>query len=480
MGERQPRKRPGNRVVRRRLDATSIIELPPKATPRDVPSATTHAKRFVLGVSLLILLGAVLLKLPVAAENDQQTPFIDALFTSMSATSVTGLITVDTATHWSFFGELVILILIQIGGFGFMVGSSLILILLGRGMSLRDSLMMQDGSPTMNLRDVTSLSRRIIKFMLITEAIGAVFLTANYLRHESPPDALWFGIFHSVSAFCNAGFDLQGNFQSVSGLNQSPVILMTLGGLVQFGGLSYMVLSDVWKQRSWKTLQMDSKLVLITNALLIAGAMLLFLIVEWNASLKDIDAGWRPLNALFQSIAARTAGFSTVNFNDTHPSTLFLWVAIMFIGGAAGSTAGGVKLATIAVIFIAVISTLRGQEEPQAFGRRITSNLIFRAMSIVALFLATHFVLSLSLAISEDVFNDASFGFVNLMFETMSGLATVGLSTGITPDLSIPGKLILFIAMFIGRLGPITAAYALQRRQKPARYRFPEANIRIG
>lgn len=467
-------------MVRRRLDAQSIIELPKDKATRSVPSTTTHAKRFVLAVSLIIFAGGLLLMLPIATENRQSTPAIDAFFTSMSAASVTGLTTVDTARHWSFFGEAVILLLIQIGGFGFMVGTSLVLVALGRGASLRDTLMMQDGSPTMSLRDVTSLSKRIIRFMLITEAIGAVLLTIHFARYDGPDTALWKGIFHSISAFCNAGFDLEGNFKSVSGMDESPLLIMTLGALVQGGALSYMVLSDVWTKRNWRMLYLDSKLVLITNLAMIIGAMTLFLFVEWNAALSHMQNHWKPMNALFQAIAARTAGFSSIDFSETHPATLFLWVGVMLIGGAAGSTAGGIKLATLAVLVLTVLSTLRGQEEPQAFGRRIASSLIFRAMSVVALFMVTHFVLSLSLAITEDAFGDSSIGFAPLMFETMSGLATVGLSTGITPDLSIPGKMILFIAMFIGRLGPITVAYALQHRQKQARYRFPEANIRIG
>lgn len=480
MSEHQPRKRPGNRVVRRRLNATHVIELPKEVATREVPTATTHAKQFAAGVSLLIILGALLLMLPIASENGEMTGPTDAFFTAMSAASVTGLVTVDTATHWSFFGEAVILVLIQLGGFGFMVGASVVLVLLGRGSSLRDTLMMQDGSPTMSLREVTSLSRRIMRFILITEAIGAILLTAHFLRYEPPLNAVWHGIFHSVSAFCNAGFDLQGDFRSVIGLSGSPLVILTISGLIQAGALSFMVLNDVWVKRNWHDLYLDSKLVLLTNVLLIIGGMTFFMIVEWNAALSYMDAELRPMNALFQSIAARTAGYASINFNDAQPATLFLWVGLMLVGGAAGSTAGGVKLATIAILFLTITSTLRGQEEPQAFGRRITSNLIFRSLSIVALFMATHFVLSLALAITEDVFNDAAFGFAPLMFEAMSGLATVGLSTGITPELSIPGKIVLFVAMFIGRLGPITAAYALQRRQHPARYRFPEALVRIG
>lgn len=474
------RKRPGNRVVRRRLDATRIITLNTDRETRSVPSARSHAQRFAAGVSLLILIGGFLLMLPFAAESGESTPAIDAFFTSISAMSVTGLVTVDTATHWSFFGELVILLLIQVGGFGFMVGTSLVLIALGRGSSLRDSLLMQDGSPTMSLRDVTSLSKRIIRFILVTEGVGAVLLFSHFIQHESLFSAIWMSVFHAISAFCNAGFDLNGNFRSVADLNGSPLVLVTLMGLIQFGALSYMVLYDVWKKREWRSLYLDSKLVLITNVVLIAAATLLFLIIEWNSAMADTPQWARPMNALFQAIAARTAGFASINFDDAHPSTLFLWVAIMLVGGAAGSTAGGVKLATIAVLVLAVLSTLKGQEEPQAFGRRIASSLVFRGMALVALFLIAHFVLTLALAITEDVYNNSELGFMPLMFEAMSALATVGLSTGITPDLSIPGKIVLCVAMFLGRLGPITAAYALQRRQEPTRYRFPEASIRIG
>lgn len=208
--------------------------------------------------------------------------------------------------------------------------------------------------------------------------------------------------------------------------------------------------------------------------------MLLFLVVEWNSAMVNIDPVWKPLDALFQAIAARTAGFSSVDWSQAHSSTLYLWTAVMLIGGTAGSTAGGIKLATLAVLILAVISTLRGQEEPQAFGRRIGVSVIFRALAIAVMFMIVHFVLALALVLSEDIFNDNAFSFVSLMFEAMSALATVGLTTGITPDLSTTGKLVLCLGMFIGRLGPITAAYALQRRQQQPRYRYPEGQIRLG
>lgn len=462
------------------MAATEVIPLPEHEETRSVPNATLHAQQFAFAVALVVAIGTGLLMLPVAAEDGTSTNFIDALFTSISATSVTGLVTVDTQDHWSLFGEIVILAMIQLGGFGFMVGTSLVIIALGRGTSLRAALLMQDGSPTMSLRDVTTLSVKILKFILVTEAIGAVILTVHFLQHESPLNAIWFGMFHAISAFCNAGFDLQGDFQSLSDQRNSPLVLVGVGGLIQFGGISYMVASDVWAQRRWTRLQLDSKLVLIMNFLLIFASGLLFLVVEWNSAMSHVDNAWKPLDALFQGIAARTAGFASVDWGNAHASTLYLWVAVMLVGGAAGSTAGGIKLATLAVLMLAVISSLRGQEEPQAFGRRIGVTVVFRALAITAMFLLVHFALSLTLVLSEDILNDHTFSFVALMFETMSALATVGLTTGITPDLSTVGKLILCLGMFIGRLGPITAAYALQRRQQARRYRYPEAQIRLG
>jgi trk system potassium uptake protein TrkH len=462
------------------MAATSVIDIPVQGTRPSVPNTSLHAKQFAVGVALLILVGSLLLMLPFAAESGERTSFIDALFTSISATSVTGLVTVDTQQHWSLFGEIVVLIMIQLGGFGFMVGTSLIIIALGRGTSLRAARMIQDGSPTMSLNDVSVLTFKILRFIIVTEAIGAVLLTIHFLRFESLGNAIWFGIFHSVSAFCNAGFDLQGDYASLAQHSNSVLALFSIGGLIQMGALSYMVVSDVWTQRRWRNLQMDSKLVLITNFGLIIASFLLFLIVEWNSAMANIDSVWKPMDALFQAIAARTAGFSSVDWSQAHSSTLYLWTAVMLIGGAAGSTAGGIKLATFAILVLAVVSTLRGQPEPQAFGRRISVTVIFRALSIAVMFLIIHFVLALMLVVSEDVFNGSEFSFVSLMFEAMSALATVGLSTGITPDLSQMGKIILCIGMFLGRLGPITAVYALQRHQQQPRYRFPEAHIRLG
>jgi trk system potassium uptake protein TrkH len=468
-------------VLRRRVRQPTVIELPVLPERPAVPHPGRHAQVFTAALAVLILGGAALLASPWASESGDSTPPIDALFTAVSAAAVTGLVTVDTATHWNRLGEAVILVLIQAGGLGFMVGASIVLQALRRGTTrLSDVLLIKEGAPTLSLREAATLSRRIVVFTFATEAAGAVVLTLRFRQDMPLPEAIWFGVFHAVSAFCNAGFDLQGGFVSLAPYRESLVVNGAIMLLVQAGALSYVVLADVAFCRRWARFALDTKLVLLANgALLLAGAVA-FLAAEWGRSLAPISPAARPMAALFQSVVARTAGYATVNFAEAHHVTLFIWVAIMLAGGASGSTAGGVKLTTIGVVVAAVVSTLRGQEETQLFGRRVPTPLVFRAMAVIAVMLAVHFVATAALAASEELIGGQEFGFIALMFETMSALATVGLSTGITPELTTAGKLVLCATMFFGRLGPLTVAYALQRRQQPARYRFPATRVRIG
>jgi trk system potassium uptake protein TrkH len=423
----------------------------------------------------------MLLATPWVTRSGDRTPLIDALFTAMSAFSVTGLVTVDTDTHWNFLGQLIILVLIQVGGLGFMVGASLILRILaraGRG-SLRYALLVQDGSPTLSMSEAIDLSRRIVRFTLLAELVGAILLSARFAVDAPLHLAVWRGIFYSVAAFCNAGFDLQGNFESMIDYRESVWINVVLIGLIQAGALSYLVLSDVVTRRRWQDLATNSKLVLSMNALVIALAFFAFLSAEWNRALGDTPTAYKPLAALFQSVSARTAGFATVNFAEATTFTDFVWVAVMGIGGAAGSTAGGVKLATAAIVLVAVLSTVRGLNEPEVFNRRLPVSLVLRAMAVISIFFVTHFVVTLGLAATEYA-SGSEPDFDALIFEAMSALATVGLSNGITPELSTAGKAVLIAAMFFGKIGPLTAAYALQRRAAQKRYRFPETTINIG
>lgn len=476
-----PVRRPGDRVVRRRIRPTHVIDLP-EAPPRpSVPSVRRHAKVFVSVLLGVVLLSALILTLPIVTQNNESTPFVDAFFTAVSAACVTGLVTVDTATHWNGFGKAIILLLIQLGGLGFMVGASLVLRFLQRDASgLRETLLMQDGAPTLSLREAAELSRRITIFTFSVEAGGAALLTLHFWREMPFHHALWNGVFHSVSAFCNAGFDLQGQFRSLQQYQTSVIVNLTVIALAYAGSLSFLFFADIATKKRWRTLALETKIIVIMSATLAIGGALIFLGAEWNAGLSETPTWARPMVALFQSTASRTSGFSTVDFSGLNSFTLFVWILGMFIGGASASTAGGAKLTTVGVVATAVMSTLRGQTEPQLFGRRIPTPLVFRAMAVISVMFVAHFTLTLLLAVSEHFTPVESPTFIHLFFESMSAIAVVGLSTGITPDLSTPGKLILCFAMIFGRLGPLTVAYALQRRQHVVRYRFPETPVRIG
>lgn len=475
-------RRHGRDVIRRRPRQTRVIHCPPLAKQSTFATPIVHARRFALALILVILIGTVLLLAPWATTSGQSTDPYDAMFTAVSAVSVTGLVTVNTSTHWSFLGQLTILALIQTGGLGFMVGASLVLAILRRGGSLRDAMLMQDGSPTLTLREALDYSGQIVRFTAVTEAIGATILTLYFWLGAglSFHEALWNGVFHAVAAFCNAGFDLSDDFQSLVPYDQSVIVNVVIASLIQAGAISYIVLHDVWRSRSWSRLALDSKLVLSINALLVVGAASVFLAIEWNDSLAN-TAGWaRPMSAVFQSVSARTAGFTTVNFGQAATVTLLVWLGVMAIGGASGSTAGGMKMTTVGVVAVAVVSALRGNTDVHVFGRRLGAPLVFRAMAVIVLYMTIYFFVTMGLVISDGPLLEDRFSTAGLLFESMSALATVGLSTGITPELSDAGKVILAIGMFLGRIGPLSFAYALQGRQHPPRYRYPEVPVRIG
>jgi trk system potassium uptake protein len=461
------------------------IFVPPAVGPGPGANTRRHAQLFVLAFVALILMGTVLLTTPWVTRAREPTPPIDAFFTAVSASSVTGLVVVDTLQHWNWWGQLVVLTLIQIGGLGFSVGASILLQMLRRGAgsySLRDEMLLKDGAPALSLREAVTLAEQIVRFTLVVEGIGAVLLTFWFATAADmqPVDALWNGLFYAVAAFCNAGFDLSGGFLSLQPAATDVWVNIIIMALIQAGALSYIIFADVTRQRSWRSLALDTKIVLALNALLLGGGALVFLAAEWGGSLAGHTVGSKALAALFQSVAARTAGFTTVDWNLAHPLTLFFWLGLMFVGGASGSTAGGVRLNTVGVAAAAVFSTLRGNAETQVWERRIATPLVFRAVTVIAIFLLLYGLVTVSLATAEHHIGHRETGMIHLMFESMSALATVGLSTGITPTLTVGGKLILCAAMFVGRLGPLTAVYALQRHERLERYRFPEEAVRIG
>jgi trk system potassium uptake protein TrkH len=461
------------------------IFAPPPGGPGRPASARRHAQLFVFSLIVTILTGTALLTTPWVTRTGSATPAVDALFTAVSAVAVTGLAVVDTADHWNWWGQVIILALIQTGGLGFSVGASILLQMLRRGVgayTLRDELLLKDGAPALSIQEAVSLAGRIVRFTIIIELIGTAMLAAWFAVVASMPlrDAIWSGMFHAVSAFCNAGFDITGGFRSLTPMATDIWVNVVLMGLIQFGALSYIVFADTARHRSWRSLALDTKIVLAMNAALLVAGAAVFFAAEWGGALAGLTPGDKFLASLFQSVAARTAGFTTVNWHLAQPLTLFFWLGLMFVGGASGSTAGGVRLNTVGVIVAAVLSTLRGNPETRVWGRRIATPLIFRAMTVVVIFLVVFGVVTVALSTAEHRAGDRETDIIQLMFEAMSALATVGLSTGITPTLTVASKLVLCAAMFVGRLGPLTTVYALQQQHRPERYRFPTEAVRIG
>ena len=471
---------------RRRLQATGrraravVLRLRDPAARR-TPNARDHALFFVGAFAVLVAAGTLLLAIPWTTEAGGRTGLPDALLTAMSAVSGTFAV-VDTAAHWNPLGEAVILVLIQAGGLGFMVGASLILQVIRRSASparLSDAVLLRDGSPALSLREAASLSGEIVRYTLTVEAIGALALAGWFAREVPLGTAIWHGIFLSISSFCNAGFDLTGSNASLAPYRGSVWVNVVVMLLIQVGALSYFVVGDLVRTRRWSRMAIDTRLILIVHAALVAGGAVAFLAGEWRGVLDGLAPGDKALVAAFHSVSARSAGFQTVDLGGARDGTLFLLSGLMFLGGAPGSTAGGIKLTVAGVIGVVVLATLRGQDEANLMGRRIPQAIIARALTVVVLMGLILFLATLAVSLTESAAG-ASPRFIDVLFETTSALGSVGLSTGLTPALSTPGKLVLVVTMAVGKIGPLTVAYALQRRMRPVPYRLPEANIRIG
>ncbi len=468
--------RPGDYRVRIARVRPQEFTAQPRRTRREpLPVALV----LILGFALMIAVGTLLLVLPISSASRDWTSPIDALFTATSAVCVTGLVVVDTASHWSGFGHVVILLLMQAGGFGFMVSSTLLLLLLvRRRTALRDRVLVQQSLGTPQLGNVQELVRRVAGFTIAFEVAGAIVLTLRFAaggEANGPLSAAWWGLFHSVSAFNNAGFDLVGGFRSVTPFANDPVILGTLGVLFVVGSLGYAIVGDVAGKRRWSRLALETKVVTLTTLALLAAGTLAVAALEWSnpATLGALPEPSRALNAVFQS-ATRTAGFAAVPTGDLRDSTLFALMALMFVGGASGSTAGGIKVNTFSVLLIAITSTARGRPSAQAFGRRIQHEIVYRALAVALLSIAFVFLVGLALSVTTPL------PFVDVLFESVSAFGTVGLSTGITPDLDALSRIVLVFAMFAGRLGPLTLVLALAARRQAVSFRPAVESMRIG
>ena len=472
-------RRPGDRRVRvERQQPETVTVRPPRRTRQPPPPAVA----LLLLFAVLITVGTILLMLPIATSTGQSTRFLDALFTATSAACVTGLVVLDTGTYWSPFGQVVILALIQAGGFGIMAGSTLLLLVfLGRRSTLRDRLLVNESLGGLQLGTVTQLVKRIAMFTIACELVGAVVLSIAFMAGPEAgppwhPLGIWWGIFHSISAFNNAGFDLTGGFQSLIPFRDDWVVLLTHGVLLVLGGLGFAIVGDAVRRRRWTRMALETKLVLGTTvALLLSGTVLLGM-TEWSnpETLGALPPDQRVLNALFESATLRTAGFTALDTGAFLQASLFVVMALMFIGGASGSTAGGIKVNTFAVLLIAIVSTAKGDPSATAFGRRIKHAIVYRALAVAQLSIAFVFLTGLGLTLTTDA------TFVQTLFEAVSAFGTVGASTGITPELPDPARLIVVLAMFAGRLGPLTLVLALTARAHPVSYRPAVESVRIG
>jgi len=473
-------RRPGDRRLRvATRPPTSLVTLP---RLRERRQRLSPAGVFLLGFVTFILVGTILLILPLSSTAGEWSSPMDALFTATSAVCVTGLLVKDTGTYWSPFGQVVILALIQLGGLGFMTSSTLLLLLIGRRAGLRHRLIQREAIGGGGLGSTLRLTRQIALFTLGAEALGAVVLTASIWNDVEPLRALWWGVFHAISAFNNAGFDLNGGFRSLVPYSREPLVLLTVSVLIILGGISFAVVADLYENRHaiWKRqparLALDTRLVLLTTfGLLVFGSVAL-LFTEWTnpATFGTLNFQQRLLNAFFHSVAARTAGFNAVDIGSLREDSLLILVALMFIGGAATSTAGGIKVQTFSLLFFAILSSIRGSLEVQSFQRRVSTADLLRAISVALLSIFLIFTATISLSQTEPL------PVLPILFETVSALGTVGLSTGITPDLSVGGRWIVIATMFLGRVGPLTLFLALAAREQKPRYQWPEEDVKIG
>jgi trk system potassium uptake protein TrkH len=470
------KRRPGDRILRVARVRPWLVLLPAIPRPRH---AGLSPLVIVYGFAGVIILGTILLVLPVSSKSGQLTfpdTFITALFTAASAVCVTGLTVVDTGTHWSGVGQGVILFLIQVGGLGFMTSATLLLLLLGRRLGLRERWLISQSFGTERLGGMVKLVRSILLFTFIIEAIGAAVFYIRFSVENPTGTAAWRAVFHAVSAFNNCGLDLFGNFRSLLNYQTDTTVILTTAALIILGGISFMVVADVINVRRFGRLLLDSKIVLVTTLGLLVLGTVVILITEYSnaATLGPLSVPYKLLNAFFHSVTPRTAGFASINMGSMAAYSQFFTILLMFVGGAAGSTAGGIKVNTFGMLVATIWSTIRGNEHARAFGREFANQQIHRALALVMLALTLIFIVVLVLTVTE------KFGFLNLLFETVSAFGTVGLSTGITPDLSVAGKLIITAVMFIGRLGPLILVLSLTQRQKPSEYRYPQDEVRIG
>ncbi len=426
-----------------------------------------------------ILLGALVLMLPVSANPGKSVSFIDAIFMSTSATCVTGLATVSLVDDLSVFGQMVLLVLLQVGGLGIMTLSSSIAVIMGRNLQMREQVIMQDVLDTTGSEELLKLVVNIIQYTFAIEFIGALLLTIGFYQEGFEiGQSIYFGFFHSISAFCNAGFALWNN--SLEDFKFSPLIHFSVSFLILIGGLGFSVIKEllvtVREKRKIRNLSVHSKIVLTTHFMFLIGGTLYLFFGEYLQAFNDYSMWEKFQVAFFQSTTTRTAGFNTINFAILQPHCIYLMILFMFVGASPGSTGGGVKTTTFAILLQSVTATLKGKQDVEFFERTIPAQTVVKS---IAIFIICIIVVSVGVLVMTRVEPDKSF--LSLLFEVVSAFGTVGLSLGITPFLSVIGKLCIVVLMFLGRVGPLTLVLAVGSRVVlPREVEYPEGKVLIG
>lgn len=439
----------------------------------------SYTQIIILGTLALIILGAFLLSLPVSSRDGSYTPFIDSLLTASSAFCVTGLIVYDTYTHWSLFGQIIILTLIQTGGLGFMTVITLISMFLKRRIGLKERRLIMESVNTFNIGGVVRLVRKIIRRTFIIEGTGIIILTIRFYHEMGFWEGFYNGVFHSVSAFCNAGFDLMGKYGQFSSLTRYVgdfTVNITIGSLIIIGGLGFLVWDDIIENKiNFRKYSLHSKIVIITTTILILGGAFFFYIFEKNYSMAGLKIYERISASFFQSVTPRTAGFNTIDQMKLSESGSLLTILLMIIGGSPGSTAGGIKTTTLVILIVGTIASVKSSNDLTIFKKRLEENSLRKASSITVLYITTAFLSALILCALE------KFSLKQILFEIFSALGTVGLTMNVTPNLSSwISKLIISLLIYSGKVGVLSLVASLSEQKEKVQLSRPVEKILIG
>lgn len=431
----------------------------------------------IIGFIIIIFVGTILLALPIASSSGKSLGLLDSLFTATSTVCVTGLVLFDTGTSYSLFGQIIIMLLIQLGGIGFMTFGITTAVLLGKKIGLKQRLLIQESTHAASNAGLVRLALGIFLIALIFETVSTIVLTLRWYDEMGLLKAFYYSLFHSVSSFNNAGFSLWPD--SLTRYVGDPVVNIVITALFIVGGIGFTVVMDLYLKRKWKKLSLNSKIVLITSGVLcVVGFLFVFIMESFNANtFGQLTLGERLWAAYFQGVVPRTAGFNTIDIGQMMAASQLFIIFLMFVGASSGSTGGGIKTNTFAILILSLFAITRGRSEISVLKRTVGTEMILRSLAVILISMAVVMVATLLLTITE---HSLEKNFLEVLFEATSAFATVGLSTGLTGNLSPLGKLIIIITMFIGRLGPLTMAYAFAQKNAKANIRYAEEKLLIG